>query len=324
MAESMQDISIDNLLGSYVIVSCLALIIYGIGAAQSYMYMLNCDKDPTWLKALVSTVALLEAVHTAFVIHITYNFTITGFGNLEVIGKVAWSPPTAVIVENVIVALVQGFFISRIWLLSRENTAMTIVLACLLTIRIGFGLTIGSLAFVYPTWETFHNARGAMIISNFTDCLGVVVDGAIAGCLVYYFHRDWRTGRRFNARIDWVLRWLMAYAINTGVITMIISICVMVTFVTLKMNFIFLGLNVLASKLYANSLLGTLNARRMLHARTLQCGPQSISGTGISSLAFSDPTKTSATEVLREVTSVGDVEQQVELQVRGSQTISSA
>lgn len=103
----------------------------------------------------------------------------------------------------------------------------------------------------------------------------------------------------------------------------------MMQFVTLKMNFIFLGLNVLASKrassicivsaqllIYPlislrqfatwnvrrnhtksplndwNGSLSSLNARRMLHARTLQCGPQSISGTGISSLAFSDPTKT--------------------------------
>ncbi|CAL1693845.1 unnamed protein product [Somion occarium] len=259
--------SIGELLGSYVISSCITFIVYGIGVTQSYVYFLNCGKDPKWLKLLVGGVTLLETVHTVMVIHILYRFTVTGFGNLEVVGSISWSPPTAVIVENLIIVLVEGFFIYRLWILSKRSMSLVVTISSLHIVRCAFGITVGSLAFTHSDWVSYRSTTSTVVIVNVTDCLALLEDGVIAGFLIHYL-RSSRKG--FNPRTDRVILWLMSYIINTGLITMIVSLCVMVTFIAVEENFIFLGLNLIVCKLYANSLFGTLNARQMLHARVIK------------------------------------------------------
>ncbi|CAL1693875.1 unnamed protein product [Somion occarium] len=177
MAELDSSISIDHLLGPFVICACITFVIFGIAVAQSYVYLLDCEKDPTWLKLLVASVTILETVHTAIVMQVLYRFTVTGFGKPDVIALVSWGPPAAIYIEHVILALVQGFFIHRLWILSEKSIVLVLILSGLLFVRCGLAIGAGTLGFVYDTWESYQSAFVTEVIVNVTDSFSLLVDG---------------------------------------------------------------------------------------------------------------------------------------------------
>ncbi|KAK7693110.1 hypothetical protein QCA50_002676 [Cerrena zonata] len=78
-------------MGGLIMELCIALILYGVTTAQAYVYLLNCKKDPWWLKLMVAAVWVLETVHTAFMLRQIYYYTIISFGDFESIAKIDWS-----------------------------------------------------------------------------------------------------------------------------------------------------------------------------------------------------------------------------------------
>ncbi|CAL1703635.1 unnamed protein product [Somion occarium] len=214
--------------------------------AQAYVYMLNCKGDGPLLKSVVAAVALLETLHTAFIIHIIYTYAIEDFGNLEATG------------------LVQGFYIFRIWIISGGSLVLTIVTSILLFARVTFGLGTSALLIKFKFYSTFRAQFGPLVTFTCGLSLAVAVDVLIAAILVYYLIRD-KPG--FKATEN-VVRTLVVYFVNTGVITMLVSIIILIFFFVFKESLIFGGMVLIASKLYSNSFLGTLNARQMLRRKT--------------------------------------------------------
>lgn len=90
--------------------------------------------------------------------------------------------------------------------------------------------------------------------------LSAVTDVTIATVLIYSLRKS-RTGFK---KTDHVVEKLMVYAVHTGAITSLGSLGVVFMFVFMKESIAFAGLSAITNKLYANSLLGTLNARQAL------------------------------------------------------------
>ncbi|CAL1703622.1 unnamed protein product [Somion occarium] len=238
--------TVPGVLGGFIVSECFAILLYGIMVAQAYVYMLNCKGDGPLLKSVVAAVALLETLHTAFIIHIIYTYAIEDFGNLEATG------------------LVQGFYIFRIWIISGGSLVLTIVTSILLFARVTFGLGTSALLIKFKFYSTFRAQFGPLVTFTCGLSLAVAVDVLIAAILVYYLIRD-KPG--FKATEN-VVRTLVVYFVNTGVITMLVSIIILIFFFVFKESLIFGGMVLIASKLYSNSFLGTLNARQMLRRKT--------------------------------------------------------
>ena len=90
----------------------VACRLYGVGAAQAYVYMLNCKKDTVLIKSLVTAVlyvpsdssdlsisrsltylhfgSVIESLHSAFVLRLVYFYTVTALSNIEAIGIIDW------------------------------------------------------------------------------------------------------------------------------------------------------------------------------------------------------------------------------------------
>ncbi|KAF4622248.1 hypothetical protein D9613_009607 [Agrocybe pediades] len=81
---------------------------------------------------------------------------------------------------------------------------------------------------------------------------------AISLCSLLFWSR---TGIK---RTDSILTILMAFTINTGLLTSICAMACLITYAIWPQRFIFMGLYFALSKLYVNSLLASLNARRSL------------------------------------------------------------
>ncbi|KAK7689027.1 hypothetical protein QCA50_007718 [Cerrena zonata] len=57
--------SLTYVLAPFVQLIACSGILYGTAVLQSYYYMLNCDKDPKWMKLFVTLLFVLETATTA-------------------------------------------------------------------------------------------------------------------------------------------------------------------------------------------------------------------------------------------------------------------
>jgi len=70
--------------------------------------------------------------------------------------------------------------------------------------------------------------------------------------------------------LDKVIGSIIIYTVNNGALTCVSTIVAMICFLTMPQNLIFMALHFAISKMYANSLLATLNTRQTLRGRTVQ------------------------------------------------------
>ncbi|CAL1703519.1 unnamed protein product [Somion occarium] len=255
---------IPALLGPIAITACIALLIYGVTVVQAYAYVLNYKKDDTWVKSLVYGVAFFETVHTAVILALYWDTFIHFREDLLAIVHIPWTVPTVFLINCGITILVQGFYIRRIWILSNRSLALLILLITILTLRIGFAIATFAFFVKLDTWQSFRDQTGPLVTISTGLGLAVLMDMCVAGLLIYYLVRG-RSGLR---RTDGIISFLIAYSVNTGLLSMAVSIAIVFTFAFMKESLIFAGLNLIAGKLYANSLLGTLNARQVLRAQS--------------------------------------------------------
>jgi len=272
--------TIQELLGGFVITISLALILYGVTCAQTYVYMLNSRDDPKTLKLVVWGVMLLETVHTGFAIDMFYHYTITSFGSIEDVATIVWSAGASVVMQMLIVILVQGFYLRRVWILSHRSPVLTGLIGVLLVVRVAFGFATSGFCFTLQTWPQFRQTVGPLFTLSCGLGLSAALDLFIALTLMFYLHRS-QTGFK---NTDNIIRGLMAYVVNTGAITMTVSIAIVLTFVFLKSSLVFAGLVVLAGKLYSNSFLGTLNARSVYQSKSRSTGPHGYNAAELSNI----------------------------------------
>ncbi|CAL1703547.1 unnamed protein product [Somion occarium] len=244
MSDSSPPFDVAGFMGGYVMTLYIALILYGVTLAQVYIFTLNCQKDSTFLKGVVGTVWLLETVHSVFMLRQIHYLTIIGFGDIDAITTVDWSIGVFLVAENGIIALVQGFYVRRIWLLSGKRLLVTIGLSLLLVTCVAFHMTAAVYTFIAHTWLDFQGLFGATLCVEVANALSAALDGLIAGSMIVLFYRG-KTGFKST---DNILRWLMAYSVNTGLITMIVSISIAITYSRDRESLLASGLTTISGK----------------------------------------------------------------------------
>lgn len=135
---------------------------------------------------------------------------------------------------------------------------MVIVIATL--IQLGF-----SIWYTYTgiNLSSFADVHSIYRIANVALALGVFTDILTALTLSYYL-RKLKTGYQ---KADSLVNQLILYAINTGILTSTISVACLISYDLMPKNFVFIGCYFVLSKLYANSLMATLNTRHIMKGR---------------------------------------------------------
>ncbi|KAK7689158.1 hypothetical protein QCA50_007849 [Cerrena zonata] len=259
MATNSLETQAVDLLGGLVICFCFSYIFYGITLTQTYICMLSSKDDPMWIRIWVSILCFLETIHTAFSMRLLYYLVVLSFGSLEKLGRIDWSFAACVFTENVIVAMVDIFFIRRLWILSNHSYLLTVGTSILLAGRIGCHTAASGLALSIGVWEDLRASRVSYISVEVANGLAAAVDAIIALSLIYFLHRR-RSGQD---RTDGIVRWLMGYTINSGAAIMVVSLTIAITYAKVTESLLSIGLVIAISKIYVNSLLGSLNARRL-------------------------------------------------------------
>lgn len=253
---------LDETLGAIFIGIVIAATLYGVSCTQ-ILYYYSRYPDDTWrLKLLVLTVWVSESLHQSLITHAVYTYLITNYNNPMVLNDVLWSLIVQVALVGLNALLVQSFYTLRIWNLSENNAWISVLVAVLVLGEFG---SIVAYTFKALRLRTFDelNALKELLMSVYA--IAAAGDLLIAITLSVLLHGS-RTGYR---RSDGLINKLIAFTVNTGLLTSICAICSLVAIAVLPTAFIYVAFFFLMGRLHTNSLLATLNARKILRVRTV-------------------------------------------------------
>ncbi|KAI0089948.1 hypothetical protein BDY19DRAFT_94041 [Irpex rosettiformis] len=282
-------LNIAPLVGPCFVITLLSFILYGLLLAQVYFYLTTYSEDHISIKVVVVVLCLLETLQVAACIHVLYTYLVVFFDDPLRIDKIIWTILLAMYLMVTINALVQTFYIYRIWRLYR-NIPLITYLVTLLSACTAIAFQSCSIPYVNldGTWlaiEASHSYRPHVIASL---SLGLALDGSITLSLASILrHRLAFAHKRSNKNM---MHKLMFYGLGIGFLTMITSVVTLILFITSKSPVTYGGMIVVLSKVYANSLLAMLNIREGLRKDAASDDAYSVELTGTS---ISPPNSTS-------------------------------
>ncbi|KAF7352162.1 hypothetical protein MVEN_01179400 [Mycena venus] len=254
---------LNTTLGALHIGVLVSYVLFGAATTQTHIYYSRFADDSNKLKTLVAFVWVCDAAHALCIGHTLYTYVITDYGLPErFAGPAPKSLPTAVLIAGVIESSVQGFFGSRIFTLSKSKkpiipfliwaAAVVRLVGCIVVFSTG--LQMGSVADYERKWEWLFNAEWIVSVVN---------DLTITLTLMFLLMRE-RTSaqKRTAALVDKIIAW----TIETGMLTSASGIVMLATFVTMRENYVWLALYVINSRLFSNTLLASLNSRATLRS----------------------------------------------------------
>lgn len=225
---------------------------------QSIAYFMIYPKDPMSIKLTVTAIWVLDTAHTCLVMASMWNYLIQHFGDETYIDFIPWTIAASIAVTALTTFLVHCFLAQRIYILLQYSWKIAGPIMILAATRL--------VAAVVTTAEMARDMQFSTFTAHFLWlftlglALSSVVDLMITMILCYYLCNN----RKGTVSMVSVVDSLILYTFETGALTCFATIISMVFWVAMPSNRVFLSLHFVISKLYANSLLSTLNMRVQL------------------------------------------------------------
>ncbi|OSD02261.1 hypothetical protein PYCCODRAFT_1435582 [Trametes coccinea BRFM310] len=250
-------VSLDGTLGAAFLGHFVTTLLFGITSLQAFMYYRRNKTDGTKLKFSVLIIWILDSVHAGLITGAIYWYCITNFTNLLAVQRPIWPIPTMIIISNVSNSIVRYIFGYRLWKLSNHNRIFPAVIAFLSIFIFVDAAYFAVKLYSIPSYSDIIHFSWSLYLGLSVEA---TVDLIVAAtqCLLL---RRLETGIQ---RTDSVIRILITYSINTGLLTSFCAIGALVSYAAAPTKFIYFAFYFALSKLYVNSLLATLNARGSL------------------------------------------------------------
>jgi len=158
--------------------------------------------------------------------------------------------------------LAQLFFSHRVFRLSRNNWYITAPLVILSCCRLGAALVSTTEMGRLRSFHLFVEHYSYVFTLGLS--MACTVDIGITATMCYFLQMS----RTSFGTMDHTIDTIMLYTFNNGALTCVTTVVSMICWLTMPENLVFLGLHFTISKLYANSLLATLNSRRLIRKRS--------------------------------------------------------
>ncbi|EGO02872.1 hypothetical protein SERLA73DRAFT_176319 [Serpula lacrymans var. lacrymans S7.3] len=244
----------DLTLGPILMGSMMNVLLLGVMIMQSYIYFERYKNDKTWLKAVVCLLLVLDSLSAAFAMDMTYNYLVTNFANLEAIQITNLGITPYPLLTGITAFVVQNFFAWRIRLLT-GNKFLAYSVCALSTVQLlaSIGTMIGGIIVKY-----FIDLEKVKQVSLIWLLGSVVTDAIITVTLVWYL-RAHRTG---FASTDHLTGRIIRMTVQTGLLTTTCALGVVIAYLVSTNTTMHLAFGLPLSKLYTNSLMSSLNARK--------------------------------------------------------------
>ncbi|KAF9055751.1 hypothetical protein BJ165DRAFT_442831 [Panaeolus papilionaceus] len=245
-------------LGAIQIGVMISLFLFGLVTAQVYIYMNKFPNDPWILKCLVPIVWFLELGHTISVCHALYIITVTQYGRPQLLVVPPVSLDAAILFSGFIGPIEQCWFAYRVY---RFSGRLFVPSCCtVLAFARWFGSTSLAIVAFHKLTIKDYIARWSWLITAIV-VVGACGDCILAASLCYYLNKWKEIGLQRTSKL---IKQLMLSSIETGLLTSMGAIALLVCYLTMKDNFVWIGIFTILARLFSNSFLASLNARSRL------------------------------------------------------------
>ncbi|KAI6105454.1 hypothetical protein F5141DRAFT_1216238 [Pisolithus sp. B1] len=189
---------------------------------------------------------------------IAYIYLVSDIVNPAGLADLVWSLIVEVLFNAITALLVQCFLSMRVYRLSNKSIPVTALVMSSVIAEFVLSVTYVAKALPIQSFAELPQLKG---ISSAVNATTAVSDVLIAGCLCFLLQKS-RTGFR---RSDTMINKLMLFSLNTGLLTGIFAVASLISISLWPNAFIYIAFYFCVG-LYCNSLLATLNARRIIRA----------------------------------------------------------
>jgi hypothetical protein len=256
-------INVKASLGAILIGCFIAIALSGVVAFQACIYFRLYPNDRPVNKAMVAVVWILDLTHTFLICTSVWDYLIANFGNVaaHVRGDVPTTVSLSIIVTSFVTLITHIFFLRRLWHLSNNNWFIIGPTTVLAIARVASAIVTSAFLIHLKTFPAFTAKYSYMFTLGLA--LSSIIDVVITFGMCFYLQEN----RRGFGTMDEVLDSIIVYTINNGTLTCLSTIASMIFWLTMRKNLIFMALHFVIAKMYANSLLATLNMRQKFSGR---------------------------------------------------------
>ncbi|KAI5996430.1 hypothetical protein F5J12DRAFT_354003 [Pisolithus orientalis] len=267
--------------GSILIGGLIATMLYGITTLQGYVYFMHYSEDGLTMKFLVAATWFFDTLHVSLVCHMLYYYLITNYGVPTSLEYLVWPFPASILVNSVVVSAVQCFFAYKIYHLCRSQLKWLVTAAIILFVlaHFVFGVETAALILADNAFSSVSQIRFYSIIPSVASLALAEVLITVSLCVLFYEGGS-RSTIRSTKRL---LNTLIIYAVNRCLLTLLVAVAEVVTVsmtyctMTILLSHFLqdaeaqdawsIGMDFIIGKLYANSLLASLNTRQYLRSQ---------------------------------------------------------
>ncbi|KAI0759602.1 hypothetical protein BD413DRAFT_272328 [Trametes elegans] len=195
------------LLGTFV-----GLILYGLNVHQTIRYLRNFPHDVQRLKSMVIIVFIVDTFHSVFGVHMCYYYLVMNAFHEDALLDGVWSIRLLAPFTMMMVLVVHGFYVRRLYKIGPQFKAVVIVALCLMLGEAASTMVITVETYMIPTFSEWTR-HGWLTAIPFGFSLAA--DVVLSSTLILILHTS-RTGMR---RTDSIINVLIVYTINTGLLT---------------------------------------------------------------------------------------------------------
>ncbi|PFH51227.1 hypothetical protein AMATHDRAFT_59512 [Amanita thiersii Skay4041] len=257
-------ITFHSTLGAMFVGFCVACVIFGVLSIQVFTYFRRFPSDRSVYKVLVAAIWLLEVLDQVLIGYSVYFYVISHYGDIITLvsKKIVWTLLVQTCIGSFVGLIVKSCFCTRVWRFSGRNVVITGTILFLVVATFVLAVVYTVRAFTLRAILQLELPH-IKLIATIALASGVGTDVLTATALCYYL-RKLRTGHR---KSDSLVNTLTVYAINTGALTSAISLSTLLLYNLKPNTFYFMATYFALGKLYAISLLCTLNTRKIVRGR---------------------------------------------------------
>ncbi|KAH9019292.1 hypothetical protein EDB84DRAFT_623159 [Lactarius hengduanensis] len=253
-------VDIRNSFGAAFVGLFVSSTLFGLTIVQTWIYFWNYrNRDSKSLKFFVAFITFTDALHTIICVYAIYWYLVVNFGDVEKLQYAVWALNLQLILSIVINISVQLYYAWRVYIVS-QSIIYPIIIVVSAVISSFFGIFAFAKEVALKRFSDFHSSAWMSYVGLSAVTVGDIV---VAASMCWSLYRR-RTG---FAKTDSVIVTLMAYSINSGLLTGLLSLASTISIVVSPTSLIWLAFFWAMSKCYVNSLLAMLNSRDYLLSR---------------------------------------------------------
>ncbi|KAJ7257501.1 hypothetical protein B0H12DRAFT_1070418 [Mycena haematopus] len=236
--------NMDATIGAVEIGTLLSGVLFGLITAQTYVYFKSFPHDARFIKGLVLGLWIVELAHTACIFNALYIYTVKEYGDPTSLIKFPIALDVTILLHGVTVIIVQLFFTHRMSKFLRNKLYIPIIAAAILVLRFVVFVVTGAAATMMSTLVDFMQKWKPLILFDLISC--AITDVMISAILVYELAiRRTSAYKSTLAIMDKLIMWSVETCVVTTITTMIMLVC----FLTMKQNFVWVGILLVQPKI---------------------------------------------------------------------------